>query len=98
MIRVILPVHLRRMAHTEREVMLTVEGEATFEAVLDSLEAQYPMLRGTIRDHTSKERRAYIRYFACGEDYSHHPTDSPLPDDVKNGNEALRIIGAMSGG
>jgi hypothetical protein len=98
MIRVVLPVHLRRMTNTGREVTLDIEGEATFSAVLDTLETQYPMLRGTIRDYVSKERRAYIRYFACGEDYSHHSADTPLPEAVKNGTETLRIVGAMSGG
>jgi len=98
MIRVILPVHLRRLANIEKEVSISANEEATFGSVLDALEEQYPMLKGTIRDQISKERRAYIRYFACGEDYSHHPPETRLPQAVLNGEEALRIIGAMSGG
>ncbi len=98
MIRVILPVHLSRMAKVDKEISLAVSPDATFGSVLDAIENQYPMLKGTIRDQISKERRAYIRYFACGEDYSHHPPETRLPEDVLNGKEALRIIGAMSGG
>jgi hypothetical protein len=98
MIRLIIPVHLRRLANIEKEVSLPVNQDATFASVLDALEEQYPMLKGTIRDQISKERRAYIRYFACGEDYSHQPPETRLPEAILNGEEALRIIGAMSGG
>ncbi|OJX39653.1 MAG: hypothetical protein BGO78_05185 [Chloroflexi bacterium 44-23] len=98
MIRVSLPFHLRSLANVEREVKLEVAGEPTFAAVLEELESQYPMLQGTIRDHVSKERRPFIRFFACGQDFSHQPTDTPLPDCVRDGREPLRIVGAMSGG
>mgnify|MGYP001285250200 FL=1 len=98
MIRVILPYHLRNMANVEREVVLSVAGEPTFASILDQLEQQYPMLKGTIRDHVSRERRPYIRFFACGQDYSLDPMDTRLPDAVINGSQPLRIVGAMSGG
>jgi len=98
MIRVVLPLHLRRLANVDREVQLTVKGKATFESVLDALEIAYPMLQGTIRDHVSKERRPYVRYFACGMDYSHESTDMEIPALVLEGVEPLRIVGAMSGG
>ena len=98
MIRVELPYHLRNKARTGREVTVAVEGAPTFEAVLDAVEAQYPMLRGTIRDRSTMQRRPYIRFFACGQDYSHEPLDSPLPAEVADGTEMLRIVGAMSGG
>ena len=98
MIRVTLPTNLRRLASTDSEVTFELEGLVTVNAVLDALEARYPMLRGTIRDHRTKQRRPYIRYFACGEDLSHEPTDTPLPDAVVAGSEPLRIVGAMSGG
>jgi sulfur-carrier protein len=98
MIRVILPTHLFRLANTGREITIDVEGSPTIESVLDALEAQYPMLRGTIRDHGSKQRRAFIRYFACGLDLSHEPMESPLPVEVVKGEEPLRIVGAMAGG
>jgi hypothetical protein len=98
MIRVVLPTHLWRLANTGREIELQVEGPATIGAVLEVLEDQYPMLRGTIRDHVTKERRPFIRFFACGEDLSLESPDSPLPDDVTAGKEPLRIVGAMAGG
>jgi molybdopterin synthase sulfur carrier subunit len=98
MIRVRLPTHLRRLANANREVELQVEGPMTLGSVLDALEAQYPMLRGTIRDHVTRQRRPFIRFFACGEDLSHEPPDAPLPDAVVTGAEPLLIIGAMAGG
>ena len=98
MIRVVLPTHLRRLANVDREVALQVEGLVTQRALLDALEAQYPMLRGTIRDHASHERRAFIRFFACGQDLSHELPDAPLPDAVANGKERFMIVGAMAGG
>ncbi len=98
MIRVILPTHLRRLANTDREVQVAVETPVTIRAVLDSLEATYPMLRGTIRDQNTKERRAFVRFFACGQDYSHKSTDDPLPDSVAQGTEPFWVVGAMAGG
>jgi hypothetical protein len=98
MIRVVLPHHLRALAHVGKEVELQVESPATLLSVLDALEAKYPMLGGTIRDHGSKERRAFIRFFACGQDLSHQPLDAPLPDAVAAGAEPFRIVGAMAGG
>jgi hypothetical protein len=98
MIRVIIPTHLRRLANSGSEVTLPVEGPATLGAVLDSLEAQYPVLRGTLRDHVTKERRPFIRFFACGEDWSHEPADALLPERVASGAEPLRVVGAMAGG
>jgi hypothetical protein len=98
MIRLVLPTHLWRLANTGREVELQVEGPTTIGAVLDALEAQYPMLRGTIRDHITKERRPFIRFFACGEDLSLESPDSLLPVEVTAGKEPLRIVGAMAGG
>ena len=98
MIRVILPTHLWRLANTGREVEIQVDGPATISAVLDALEAEYPMLRGTIRDQASKERRPFIRFFATGEDLSLEPTNAPLPEAVATGAEPLRIVGAMAGG
>jgi sulfur-carrier protein len=98
MIRVELPVHLRTLAGVGSEVELQVEGEATQRAVLDALEAGYPMLRGTIRDHTTHQRRAFLRFFACGEDLSLESPDAPLPDGVVTGAEPFRIVGAMAGG
>jgi len=81
-----------------REVVVDLSGEITFEALLDNLEKNYPMLKGTIRDHNTKERRPYLRFFACGQDFSHDSLESVLPQDVRNGKEPLRIVGAMSGG
>lgn len=98
MIRVILPFHLRNLAKVDKEVMLTVNPPATLKSVLDALEEDYPMLRGTIRDHTTKERRAFLRFFACQQDLSHESLDDQLPDAVAAGDEPLRIVGAMAGG
>ncbi len=98
MIRVILPAHLRRLAQVDGEVRLSVPGEVTLGAVLDALEAAYPMLRGTVRDHGSGKRRAFVRFFACSEDYSHAPADAPLPDAVAGGMEPLLVVGAIAGG
>ncbi len=98
MIRVVLPVHLRTLAHLDREVELHIEGQATQRSVLDALEADYPMLRGTIRDHDTQKRRAFLRFFACGEDLSHEPPDAPLPDEVVKGSEPFMVVGAMAGG
>lgn len=97
-IRVELPVHLRALGRIDGELRLLVPGAPTIDGVLDSLEAEYPMLRGTIRDQATGRRRAYIRYFACGEDLSHEPSSSDLPDEVSSGAEPLRIIGAIAGG
>jgi sulfur-carrier protein len=98
MIRVVLPAHLRTLAHVDGEVKLDVEGQVTQRSVLDALEACYPMLRGTIRDQVTHQRRAFVRFFACEEDWSHEPPDAPLPDAVAMGAEPLLIIGAMAGG
>ena len=98
MIRVILPQHLRTLAHTGAEVTLEVEGPVTLRSLLDALEARYPMLHGTIRDHVTKERRPFLRFFACEEDLSHESPDAPLPDAVVSGAEPLIIIGAIAGG
>lgn len=98
MVRVILPQHLRTLACVDGEVTLDVTGLATIDSVLDTLEARYPMLRGTIRDHVTKRRRPFIRFFACEQDVSHEPTDTPLPPTVASGAEPLLIVGAMAGG
>ena len=98
MIRVILPNHLQSLSNINREVELDVEGPATITKILDLLEEQYPMLRGTIRDHVTKERRPFLRFFACGEDLTLDPPDTPLPDKVIQGTQPLRIVGAMAGG
>jgi sulfur-carrier protein len=98
MIRVILPAHLRTLAHVDGEVTLHVEGQATQRSVLEALEARYPMLRGTIRDQVTHQRRAFVRFFACEEDLSHESPDAPLPDAVVMGAEPLLIVGAMAGG
>jgi sulfur-carrier protein len=98
MIQVILPAHLRTLAHVDGEVAVDVEGQATLRSVLDALEARYPMLRGTIRDHVTLERRPFLRFFACQEDLSHDPPDTPLPEPVVRGTEPLMIIGAIAGG
>lgn len=98
MIRVILPTHLRRLANTDRQVQVRVEGPVTLRAVLDAVEETYPMLRGTIRDRTTKQRRDLVRFFACGQDYSHAAPDDPLPDTVAAGTEPLWVVGAMAGG
>ena len=98
MIRVVLPAHLRTLAHIDGEVKLDVEGQVTQRSVLDALETRYPMLRGTIRDHVTQQRRAFVRFFACGQDLSHEPPDAPLPDAVANGAEPFLVVGAMAGG
>jgi molybdopterin synthase sulfur carrier subunit len=98
MIRVILPHHLRTLAGVAQAVEVRVEGQPGIGSVLDALESQYPMLRGTIRDHVTHQRRPFIRFFACGEDWSLEPQDIPLPDAVADGREPLRIVGAMAGG
>jgi hypothetical protein len=98
MIRVILPYHLRRLANVGAEVTLEVEGPVTQGSILDALEARYPMLRGTIRDHVTKQRRPFLRFFACEEDWSHEPPDAPLPPAVVSGAEPFYIIGAIAGG
>ena len=97
-VRVILPAHLRTLARVDGEVKLDVNGEVTQRSVLDALEAAYPMLRGTIRDHETHERRAFLRFFACEEDLSYESPDARLPDAVATGAEPLLIIGAMAGG
>ena len=98
MIRVVLPHHLRTLARVSREIELQVEGPITLGAILDALEARYPMLRGTIRDHTTQQRRPFLRFFACGQDLSHEPPDAPLPDAVALGTEPLMVVGAVAGG
>lgn len=98
MIRVVLPAHLRTLARIDGEVKLDVEGQVTQRSVLDALEARYPMLRGTIRDHVTQQRRAFLRFFACEQDLSHESPDDPLPDAVATGVEPLLIVGAMAGG
>ena len=98
MIRVILPQHLRTLAQVGSEVQIDIAGPVTQRSVLDALEARYPMLRGTIRDHATQQRRAFLRFFACEEDLSHEPPDAPLPDVVASGAEPLIILGAIAGG
>jgi sulfur-carrier protein len=98
MIRVVIPPHLRTLAKAGAEVQLEVEGRVTQRSVLDALEAQYPMLCGTIRDHVTKQRRPFLRFFACEEDLSHESPDEPLPEAVASGKEPLLIIGAIAGG
>jgi hypothetical protein len=98
MIRVELPFHLRTLAHVEREVTLDIKGPATIRSVLDALEAQYPVLAGTIRDHVTQKRRPFLRFYACEEDLSNAPPDTPLPDAIVSGKEPLSIIGAIAGG
>ena len=98
MIRVVLPAHLRALAHVVGEVKLDVEGQATQRSVLDALETRYPVLRGTIRHHLTQRRRAFVRFFACEQDLSHASPDAPLPDAVATGAEPLLIVGAMAGG
>ncbi len=98
MIRVVLPYHLRTLAGVGGEVSLEVEGRATQRSVLDALEASYPMLRGTIRDHATQQRRPMLRFFACEEDLSFEPADAPLPDGVASGAEAFWVVGAIAGG
>ena len=98
MIRVVLPVHLRTLAGVNGEVEVDVRGEPTAGRVIDAIEARYPMLRGTIRDHDTQARRPLVRFFACEEDLSHAPSDAPLPADVAAGREPFLIVGAMAGG
>ena len=98
MTRVVLPAHLQTLAKVGREVTLEVARPVTQQSILDALEAGYPMLRGTIRDHGTQRRRAFIRFFACGEDLSHDPPDTPLPDAVASGAEPFLVVGAMAGG
>src|SRR6266576_1683823 len=93
MIRVTLPAHLRKLAQVDGEVKVDVEGQVTQRSVLDALDARYPMLRGTIRDHVTQKRRAFVRFFACGEDLSHEAPDAPLPDAVATGKEPLLVVG-----
>lgn len=98
MIRVVLPQHLRTLARVDADVRLRVDGPATLRSVLDALEARYPMLRGTIRDHVTHARRPFLRFFADGEDWSARPPDDPLPEAVASGAEPLLVVGAISGG
>ncbi len=98
MIRVVLPHHLRTLASVGKEVELQIEGPTTLGVILDTLELQYPVLRGTIRDHVTLQRRPFIRFFACGQDLSHEPPEALLPDAVITGTEPFRIVGAMAGG
>ena len=98
MIRVVLPPHLRTLAHVGSEVTVELEGQATLRLVLDELEARYPMLRGTIRDHVTLQRRPFLRFFACEQDLSHDSPDMPLPDAIVSGKEPLIVLGAIAGG
>ncbi len=98
MIRVVLPSHLRTLAHLDGEAQLQVEGPVTQRSVIDALEARYPMLRGTIRDHGTQHRRAFVRFFACEQDLSHEPPDALLPDAIAVGAEPLIVVGAIAGG
>jgi hypothetical protein len=98
MIRVVLPFHLRTLAHVDSEVILQVEGEVTQRSVLDALEARYPVLCGTIRDYGTQKRRPFLRFFACRQDLSHDSPDTPLPEAVANGEEPFLVVGAIAGG
>ncbi len=98
MIRVKLPQHLRTLSGAGREVAIEVDGPVTQQAIIDAIEANYPMLRGTIRDQATRQRRPLVRFFACGQDLSHEPPDAPLPDAIVNGAEPFLVIGAMAGG
>jgi molybdopterin synthase sulfur carrier subunit len=98
MIRVVLPAHLRKLAHVDRELTLDIEAPVTQRSVLDALEARYPMLCGTVRDHVTQRRRPFVRFFACEEDLSHESPDAPLPDAVATGAEPFFVVGAMAGG
>ena len=98
MITVVLPAHLRSLAGVKGDVQLEIEGEVTRHSILDALEARYPMLRGTIRNHVGGERRPLLRFFACGEDVTHEPADAPLPQAIVSGSEPFYIIGAIAGG
>lgn len=98
MIRVVLPAHLRTLARVDGEVRLDIEGEATQRSILDALEARYPTLSGTIRDHVTGKRRPFVRFFACEQDLSHEPPDAPLPEAVAKGTEPFLVVGAIAGG
>jgi hypothetical protein len=98
MIRVLLPQHLRTLAQVDGEVTLDLEGQVTTRSVLDALEARYPMLRGTLRDHSTLQRRPFVRFFACAEDISHESPDAPLPEAVVTGTEPFLVVGAVAGG
>ena len=98
MIRVVLPAHLRTLAKVDGEVEVDVDGPATQRSVLDSLEDRYPVLRGTIRDHVTQQRRPFVRFYACEEDLSHEPPDAPLPEPVARGAEPFLVVGSMAGG
>ena len=98
MIRVVLPWHLRNLARVDSEVLVAVSGQVTQRSVLDALEQAYPVLRGTIRDHDTAKRRPFLRFFACKEDLSHEPPDSPLPEPVAKGKEPFLVVGAIAGG
>ena len=98
MIRVVLPAHLRTLAHINGEVQLQINGQVTQGTVLDALEASYPMLRGTMRDQLTRKRRAFVRFFACEQDVSHDPPDTPLPEAIVAGKEPFLIVGAIAGG
>jgi hypothetical protein len=97
-IRIVLPAHLRTLAKVDGDVQLEVEGQATQRSVLDALEARYPMLRGTLRDHVTKQRRPFVRFFACEQDLSHESPDTPLPEAVAMGSEPFLVVGAIAGG
>ena len=98
MIRVVLPAPLLRLARIEGELRLEVPGEVTQRCIIDAIESGYPMLRGTLRDHVTRKRRDYVRFFACGQDLSHEPPDAPLPEAVAQGTEPFLVVGALSGG
>jgi len=98
MIRVVLPAHLRTLARVDGELTLAIDGRVTRNAILDALERQYPVLRGTIRDHATGQRRAFLRFFACAEDISFDPPDAVLPDDIQSGREPFLVVGALAGG
>ncbi len=98
MIRVVLPTHLRTLARIQGEVSLEVNGPVTQRSILDALEARYPMLQGTLRDHVTQQRRPFVRFFACSEDFSHESPDAPLPADVASGKEPFLVVGAIAGG
>jgi hypothetical protein len=97
-IRVVLPPHLRALAHVGSEIQLAIRGPVTIRSVVDAVEASYPMLRGTIRDHSTQQRRPFLRFFACGEDVTHESPDAPLPEAVASGAEPLLVVGAIAGG
>ena len=98
MIRVVLPAHLRTLARVNGEVQLAIEGQVTQRSILDALEARYPMLSGTLRDHVTQQRRPFVRFFACEEDLSHESPDAPVPEAVANGTEPFLVVGAIAGG